>query len=502
MALKNEEIEKRLDDMESDFNTYKESNDLRTKEMDIKIAELQQQTIELSLLVNKRSSEIVKPIASTPVPDEAVVGELLAEADNIDQYGKNFLSNGLFVNTNGYAFTTDNGNPPNAFIRIYRSMRDLIFKFSRDAEGVTTEHNQSTNDFVAAHPLVCVGAQNGREVSHEPTAKLLSETVKRQYDYPAYDLEQCNSRVGLPSRLKDLWELRIKGRSKGKFYVFNSFFDMYLHDLLAELALQGYRGTLNAIDGNFTKSININMWFVKPDKVNARGLANGWTGAIDLKKWVRLDGIMFRIGLKHETVNSNSFLYVTLIPEEDITELDFNLMSVIDWSTGSMWEYITSEEIAKDLINSMPNPPKRPTEDNTALCSLNWGPEVWYTKAGSIETFEIQDFSYTVNGVTRYIDGSIEGEHGGKAPDVVKQEPEPQQREPEPTQTEDVIFNNWQDIKMSIAGWEVSGGNNPNVFQIKKNSPVMVIKAKRKGSTILTWKDSEGNLYKTKIRVK
>ena len=491
-------VEQGLEEQKKALAEYKATNEIRNAEIESRLSAVHKETLELKMLVSGSSPPAVKE------PDKALEGELLAEADNADQYGKNFLSNGLFANTNGYAFTRDNGNPEGSFIKIYRVGLSVVFKFMRIAEGKVTEHGRPTNEFVAAHPLISVGAQNGREVSNEPTAERLPGNLKRQYGYPAYDLEKVSKRVGLPSLVENLKELSISGRFVGSFYVFNAFLDMYLHDLFAPGGLSGYEGTLNAIDGNYTKSINLNIWFVKPSKVNTNGPANGWTGGIDIGVKKTFNGVVFKFYLKHETEGGNSFLYVAGVPEDDIYTLlpFFDLLPMVSWASTSMWDDINKSDKARALIESMPNPPKRPTK-KLALCSLNLGPELWWTKDGP-DTFTIEQFAYTINGVTRYIDGSLEGPEEGQLPPVEDepvQDDLPNINDDSPIKTPPLVFNSWQAKSMDVAGWEIHGGKDKKVFRVRKNQPQMVIVPKRKGNTILTWKDAAGVVYQTAIVV-
>lgn len=489
------QVEQGLEQQKQSLDDYKSKNDQRNNELDVKLAAVQKETLELQALM-KQGTPLPSPMYPlAPEIEEEDDQELLARADNVDQYGKDFLPNGIFVNTNGYRFNEDNANPADAFIEILRRGRDVIFKLNRDAEGKVLDNGEPTNNFVSAHPLIGIGAQNGREVSNEPEATLLPTDEKRQYGYPAYDLEEAARRVGLPARLDDIKHIVVKALSVGSHYGFNTFLDLYLHEDDLPGALPGYEGTINAVNGNFTKSVNINAWFVRPTQTNSRGLANGWAGAKKVTE-VRLSGGVVEVGVKRETVNGNDFLYVTLIPTKENPAINFSVSEVLEWARGSMFDDIDHEH-TRAIFSQMKRPPRKPS-GKTILCGLYLGPELWWTKSGlPFDTLELRNFSYTINGRTFYIDGTVEGEVAPSAPT----------KEPEVVEGVQVLppmvfkhFGEKQNI--GFAGWEQDGGEDPNIYRVKKNQPLMIIQPRKKGKTTMTLTDAAGVVYTMDIEVK
>ena len=108
-----------------------------------------------------------------------------------------------------------------------RSGRRGIIRFKRDVKG-----QPNVNSFVPAFPAWVLGSLNGREASGMFSNPQL-EDLKRQYDYPAFDLTEVAKTVGLPSRLRDLQEFKVRAKLSGTFYGSSAFLDLYLHNLLA-----------------------------------------------------------------------------------------------------------------------------------------------------------------------------------------------------------------------------------------------------------------------------
>jgi len=422
-----------------------------------------------------------------------------AHADNKSQYESKYYDNAIFALTNGYKFTLDNGNDPDSFIKIGRRGRHGVIQYKRNAEGKTTEHRQSTNDFVAAFPFFGVGAYNGRECSFLPSVPVLPGGEKlRQYDFPAHDLVEVAKRCGLPSRLEDLKELKVSTIAKGDFYGANLFMDLYLQDDEAEGHTAGYKGTLNAINGNFTKHINVNVWFVHPENVNVPGaLANGWTGAEKIGETF-INATWYEVGVKIERVNGNEFLYVCLVPKSN-KRVECDVNTIMHWIRGEGYDLVRASPHAMRQIQTMKKPPHRPTE-RSILCSLVLGAEIWFQNP-QLEYNEIvlQDLKFTVNGKSFMLDGSvIEGEVvKEESPPLPPSSPPVENDKPE-AQTEwlpDVTLRD-RKHKFDFSGEVVHAGNNGDIVRVRKNKPnLVIVPTGRKGETVLTI----SNGYKVKV---
>ena len=400
----------------------------------------------------------------------------------------------ILLATNAFNFT----GPKDAYVKIEARGRNMHVISKRPVR--TPEAKQQAKYGTAMFPCAVIGSLNGREASWMDTNKVRRLPGKRQYSYPVHDLEQVNKLCGLPSTVRDIKQLKVIVKNiRGKMGATNGFLDKYLHN-------EEWAGDLtgnNAINGNFTKGLNINTWFVHPKEFNTAGLANGWTGSEKIGSR-RINDVNVDIGLKVERVNGNEFLYCSIVPESK-RAIDWDCRKVLDWVLEDFWQMVRNSEKGRALLATMERQPIAP-HDLMRLCGLHLGNEVWYTEDEEEEEVIWEDLEFQVNGKSYFLDSTIEL----NMPDDIPVSRPPEPAKPAPVngsnRTQDVIFKRTGQRK-ALPGSQ-GGGNIDNLSQqgILDNEetrywPKITIVAKTKGTLEIDWTDKQGKKWVTRVVV-
>lgn len=398
---------------------------------------------------------------------------------------------GFFICANAFRFKKEDGSPPGSFIRIACNNGSLNMSYKRNAENTEDDYGNPVSSFASAFMCAGVGSFNGRETSYEYEMPLL-EGVKREYDYPARDLEKVHEKVGLPAMAGQFPQFNISAKLESDFYGHSAAIDMYWHNLDRGL-MSGYDGTLNAMHGSKTKSINVIYWIHAPSQINGRGgPANGWTGGEKLAD-INLSGKNLVVLGKRERASGNDFLQIALVGENQ-REIDVSISEVNNWVLTDLWRVINNSPAGKRLLAEMgDNAPKEPHGNLGFDCTA--GSEVWYSKPDdSISSIIWRDFYFDING-QRYTPWAD--------PQTVDQKvfmPDQQQSENSDSQSDGdkppklalkkvKVFVGEKEIVTSSPTAQITHLGNDNGCCCEASRDPLKIEGLRKGKTIITVKD-------------
>lgn len=301
----------------------------------------------------------------------------------------------LFAAANAFRFGWKDGATKGDFIEMGIADDAAYIKYQREAKDKYDSYGNATKDYAAAFPAWVYGTLNNRECwGEEDQTPRLPGDLRRDYDYPAYDLRHVNKHLGLPARFNNIpKDLRLEVDIESDFIGHNAMLDMYGHDR----QLDGF-GILNQGTGYRSKKFNLNYWWHAPVEPNGgNSLANGWTGATKIGEY-RVDGRTIQLGLKLETVGDNEFLYGSVV-QENTTRLRLNVHELWNWMRTTGWHDIQQSREYKRIVRRMASPPT--INDMLTLCGLHIGNEIWYSKPGQGPTLiKYSKVDVTANGVT------------------------------------------------------------------------------------------------------
>ena len=360
-------------------------------------ADTKQQFKEVKLDLDNRINSLYEKVQrlhgnSVQKPDEEARPDLELNATPNSRYHTKQTKSAIFLATNAFNF---NG-PGDAYLKMEARGRNLHIKAKRPVR--TPEEHQQSKYGTSMFPCAVIGSLNGRECSWMDTDKVDRLSGKRQYDYPVHDLQQVHELVGLPGTIKSIRSCSLSTAIRGNMKAANGFLDMYLHDeKLTNLEYTGY----NALNGNYTKGLNINTWFMHPEEYNVPGLANGWTGATKIAD-KHISGMNCEVAVKVERVNGNEFLYFAVAPESRRV-VKWDVRTVLDFALEDLWRTIQESPAALALIATMERKPTAP-HDLLKLCGLHLGAEIWHTEDRE-EELVFEDLQFEINGVVHTLEG-------------------------------------------------------------------------------------------------
>ena len=279
----------------------------------------------------------------------------------------------IFMAANAFRFGWKDAGTQGDFIKMSRVPGQAIIEYRRNAKGKTDSYRNPTHSYASAFPLFCYGTLNNRECwGEEDGTPRLSPHVKRDYDYPAYDLRHVSQHLGVPCMLDTIpRDLSVELKVDCDFVGCNGMMDMYAHDEV----LKGY-GRLNGGTGYRSKVFNLNYWWHRPVERNGgSSLGNGWTGAEKIGEW-NVDGRNIECGLKLETVGDNEFLYVSIV-QDDTKHLILNVWEIWNWFQSVGWPTIQKHRTFKKIARRMQKPPT--LTEFLVLCGLHMGNEIWWS---------------------------------------------------------------------------------------------------------------------------
>lgn len=432
-------------------------------------------------------------------------------------YETEYTKSGLLLATNAYMFTQNNASPEDSYIKMQAKGKDLHVMWKRDAEGKRDKWGNPTNNFVAAFPCLVQGTLNGRETCKVDDQKKLKG--KRQYDYPAYNLEQVADIYGAPVMLKNLSSASISAKLEGDFYGANGFLDMYLHDTTYPGHLPGYEGTINGITGSPTKGFNINLWLKYPEQMNGSNpLANGWSGAVPIKL-CHIDSRNVQVCLKIERVGDNEFAYISLVPESCLN-VKWCIKTIMDWAQRDLSSILKNSAQAQSMLKTMKNPPTEVRGD-LVLCGFHLGTEIWWSRGNKESEIIWRNPELEINGRRfNLVSSSVDADTRPVEPSAdrppkkparptssgSKEKPTESKRKPSEesiveTDPISITVSKSKDIPLSEGAHITGMGRNPKCIQHYTDSPLHGFMGVKKGQTYVNWTDATGAKWKTKFIV-
>ena len=314
------------------------------------------------------------------------------------------------------------------------------FRFRQTLDGPATLRyrmiGEQTN-FVRHFASMYIGTLRGRDETSGVIGSQTSAIPGRarmdgtSLQSQMWDLETARALTGYPCRADQMPGTKVRwDLTRVTAGIENLFFDFYFNDVSdganydmapfgnltqsrknLRVPHRDYLNTVNGIDGDFTRSWNLNVWPALPVSVNSGSTRpdGGWAGGLvvdDIANAIqRIDGRDHHVIFKRENNGSQyEFDYIGLVfaNEEMAGELD--PLAYRDWLINVWPSILQSSAKAQQIWNlSRVKPwgaPRMPSGD-MIIEGVNFGNEGWYSAASGDRIAEIRydRFEIEVDGI-------------------------------------------------------------------------------------------------------